>query len=138
MYQRLDMAISTASNPEHEGHENPDHLIGEKKEDAREARHDEHHDGGDHGLAPGRPGDLLGLGADLLQELERTDPCHGDPVPRTCARTARNAGSARKSRRIYTLNFRKSPSPGLKASSSLAGVEGLEPPTPGFGERCSC
>src|SRR3979490_580257 len=76
MYQRWDMAISTASNPEHEGHENPDHLIGEKKEDAREARHDEHHDGGDHGLAPGPPGDLLGLGADLLQELERTDPCH--------------------------------------------------------------
>src|SRR5689334_4411313 len=38
---------------------------------------------------------------------------------------------------IYTLDFRKSPSPGLKAISSLAGVEGLEPPTPGFGDRCS-
>src|SRR5689334_19124060 len=40
-------------------------------------------------------------------------------------------------RRIYTQKFRKSPSPDLRASSSLAGVEGLEPPTPGFGDRCS-
>src|ERR1700720_3415764 len=125
MYQRLDMAISTASDPEHEGHENPDHLIGEKKEDAREARHDEHHDGGDHGLAPGRPGDLLGLGADLLQELEWTDLRHALTLslgrvlgpPGTPGRPA-------KSRRYIYANFRKSPSPGLKASSSLAGVEG--------------
>src|SRR3981081_2753952 len=76
MYQRLDMAISTASNPEHGCHKNQAIVSGEKKEDAGEPRHDEHHDGGDHGLAPGRPSDLLGLGADLLQELERTDPCH--------------------------------------------------------------
>ena len=38
--------------------------------------HDEHHGGGDHGLAPRRPGDLVGLGAHLLQELERTDLRH--------------------------------------------------------------
>src|SRR5262249_33588757 len=52
----------------------------EKKEDPRQARHDEHHQGGDHGLAPRRPRDLLGLGADLFQELERTDLGHADLI----------------------------------------------------------
>ncbi len=37
--------------------------------------HDEHHDGGDRRLAAGRPGDLGGLRAHFLQELERAD-CH--------------------------------------------------------------
>src|SRR5262249_55163937 len=60
------------------------------------------------------------------------------PCLRTRARrTARNVGPVRHFAVIYTREFRKSPSPGLKAISSLAGVEGLEPPTPGFGDRCS-
>src|ERR1700681_4627054 len=76
MYQRLAMAVPNTSNPQHERHEKPNQLIGDEKEDAGETRHDEHHQGGDHGLAPRRPRDLLGLGADLLQELERTDLRH--------------------------------------------------------------
>src|ERR1043165_6936617 len=104
MYQRLAMAVPTISDPEHEGHEVADHLIRHEEEDGGEARHDEHHQGGDHGLAPGRPRDLLGLGADLLQKLERTDLRHSFlPCPRTRARrTAPTIGPVRPFRRyIY-------------------------------------
>src|SRR3954452_2874838 len=112
MYQRLDMAISTASNPEHEGHENPDHLIGEKKEDAREARHDEHHDGGDHGLFARRPGDLLGLGADLLQEFERTDLRHALTLSSdVCSDRPERRVGPQNLAVIYTLISGKAPRP---------------------------
>src|SRR5712675_2021944 len=97
MYQGLDMVISTASNPEHEGHENPDHLIGEKKEDAREARHDEHHDGGDHG-GPRR--NLNGLTFAMR-------PCPSD----VCSdRPERRAGPQNLAV-IYTLISGKAPRP---------------------------
>src|SRR5215813_11593480 len=78
MYQRLAMAVPSGSDAEDEGHEVADHLIRHEEEDGGDARHDEHHQRGDHGLAPGRPRDLLGLGADLLQKLERTDLRHFD------------------------------------------------------------
>ena len=66
------------SDAEDERHGVADHLIRHEEEDGGEGRHDEHHQGGDHGLAPGRPRDLLGLGADLLEKLERTDLRHLD------------------------------------------------------------
>src|SRR5215467_63695 len=82
MYQRLVMVVSTGqlSDAEYERHDVADQLVRDEEEDARQARHDEHHQGGDHGLAPRRPRDLLGLGADLFQELERTDLGHADLI----------------------------------------------------------
>ena len=59
---------------------------------------------------------LAELGADFLQELERI-LCHLSSV------FSIPAGHA-----LYLY---------LSVSCRLAGVEGLEPPTPGFGDRCS-
>src|SRR5690349_8082889 len=90
MYQRFAMAVSiaSASDAEDEGHDVADHLIRHEEIHPGEPDHDEHHQGGDHGLSPGRPRDLLGLGADLLEELERTDLRHADPSRPYAPRTA--------------------------------------------------
>ena len=48
-----------------------------RKNTEADRHHDEHHGGGDQRLAPRRPGDLVGLGAHLLQELERAELGHG-------------------------------------------------------------
>src|SRR5579883_683757 len=82
MYQRLAMLFSavlsvmSAADAEDERHEIADDLIRHREEDAGQYHHDEHHDRRDHDLPPGRPRDLLGLGPNLLEELERTDLRH--------------------------------------------------------------
>src|ERR1700724_3564871 len=75
MYQRLAMGLPAVSgaDAEDEGDGDAEDRVRSRKEDAGKRDHHEHHDGGDHHLAPGRPRDLLGLGANLLQELLRTD-----------------------------------------------------------------
>src|SRR5215471_848281 len=76
-------SIPPAPSPadaEHEGHEKPHHLVRHQEEDGSDGHHHEHHAGGDGGLTPGRPSDLRRLGADLLQELERTDLRHSLPA----------------------------------------------------------
>src|ERR1700730_8035727 len=75
MYQCLSAippAPSTA-DAENERHDETHDLVRDQEEDRRDRDHHEDHRGGDGGLAPGRPGDLLGLGATLLHELEGTD-----------------------------------------------------------------
>src|SRR4029077_14707144 len=75
MYQCLSVippAPSTGA-AENEGHEHAHDLVRDQKEHGGNGDHHKHHGGGDGGLAPARPGDLLSLGAHLLQELERTD-----------------------------------------------------------------
>src|SRR5215467_12931436 len=123
MYQCLSAippAPSTAADAENERHDETHDLVRQQEEDRRDRDHHEDHRGGDGGLAPGRPGDLLGLGAHLLQELERTDLRHSLPAAPLVTRH-------------NPLKFRLLSRAGLR----LAGVEGLEPPTPGFGDRCS-
>src|SRR5262249_35541742 len=43
-----------------------------------DADHDENHHGGEPGLLPARPGDLLGFPAHLLEELDRRGAAHHD------------------------------------------------------------
>src|SRR6266540_5293817 len=79
MYQRLAMVCVnpiSAADPEDERDHKANHLIGEQKEHGSERHHDEHHCGGDCGLATRRPSDLFGLGAHFLHELERACFCH--------------------------------------------------------------
>src|ERR1700685_861998 len=75
MYQRLAMFLSATSgaDAEDEGHDVADYQIRDREEDDSEPHHHEDHDGGDHDLLAGRPRHLLGLGADLLEELLWTD-----------------------------------------------------------------
>src|ERR1700683_1545870 len=102
MYQRLAMFLSATSgaDAQHEGHEIADHQIRDREEDASEPDHHEHHDRGDHDLLAGRPRDLLGLGADLLEALLRTD--HRDLAFEMLAgRPASRAGRVDLVRLIY-------------------------------------
>src|SRR5476649_2264564 len=60
-----------SGNPEEGLHDKGDHLVGQKEEDRRDHDEDEDHAGGDHGFAPGRPGDLAGLEADFAEIFDR-------------------------------------------------------------------
>src|SRR5262249_37003374 len=124
MYQCLSVippAPSTA-DAENEGHEHTHDLVGHQEEYGGDGHHYEYHGSGDGGLAPTRPRDLLRLGAHLLQELERSDLRHR-------ASLRLSGGAAHNPLRC--LDFAD------RAGLRRAGVEGLEPPTPGFGDRCS-
>ena len=74
MYQRL--AMKLAADAEDEGDDDSHDLIRKEEEDRRSRGHHKHHDRGDRGFAARRPGDLVTLGAHLLQKLERTDLGH--------------------------------------------------------------
>src|SRR5262249_19092032 len=124
MYQCLSVippAPSTA-DAENEGHEHTHDLVGHQEKYGGDGHHYEYHGSGDGGLAPTRPRDLLRLGAHLLQELERTDLRHRAYLPPS-------GGAAHNPWRC--LDF------AARAGLRLAGVEGLDPPTPVFGDRCS-
>src|ERR1700692_1723258 len=103
MYHRWAMFLSATSgaDAQHEGHDVADHQIRDREEDAGEPHHHEDHDRGDHDLLAGRPRDLLGLGADLPEELLRTD--HRDLALhlRDARRTPRQPGRASRSRPTY-------------------------------------
>src|SRR2546426_6665079 len=71
--------------------------------------HDDDDGRSDH-LVPARPGHLLHLAIGVADEFPRYDP----PVLRSCCQSVLFHGS-----------------------SVVAGQEGLEPPTCGFGDRCS-
>src|SRR5262245_38015886 len=114
MYQCLSVippAPSTA-DAENEGHDHTHDLVGHEEEYGGDGHHDEYHGGGDGGLAPARPRDLLRLGAHLLQELKRTDLRHiayliaSLPPSRACGRNP-----------LRCLDF------GDRAGLRLAGVE---------------
>src|SRR5262249_18511916 len=123
MYQCLSdiPPAPSPANAENESNEHAHDLISQQKENGGDGYHDEDHCRGDGSFPPRRPRDLLRLDAHLLQELERTDLCHVVDL-RPCRAGGRNL-----------LRFRLVGRAGLR----LAGVEGLEPPTPGFGDRCS-
>src|SRR5689334_6907992 len=57
-------------NPEQRLYDEGDHLVGYQKEQRRDHDEDEDHARGDHGLAPGWPGDLAALGPDFPDELD--------------------------------------------------------------------
>src|SRR6185437_3307348 len=134
MYQRfglVDVVVSAVSfiapeplapDAEHESNGNPDHLIRNQKEYRRNRDHHEHHSGGDRGFAARRPGHLAPFLAHFLQEAEGTDPLAAHLCRRLIAHPCSLLSTTHY---LYVRPVR------------LAGVEGLEPPTPGFGDRCS-
>src|SRR5262245_38300201 len=62
-----------SGNPEQQLHDEADDLVGHQEEQRGNHDEDKDHAGGDHGLAPGRPGDLGHLGTDLANELDGVD-----------------------------------------------------------------
>ncbi len=58
------------AEPKDEGDQDMDDLIRGEKKQARQYAHDDDEHGGDHRLPPVRPGDLGGLGADVLEKLK--------------------------------------------------------------------
>src|SRR4026208_1794236 len=59
-----------SGDPEQQLDDEADDLVGHQKEQCRDHDEDEDHAGGDHGLAPGRPGDFRHFGTDLANELD--------------------------------------------------------------------
>src|SRR5262245_60263447 len=57
-------------NPKQRPDDEADDLVGHQKEQRRDDDEDEDHAGGDHGLAPGRPGDLAHLRPDFTHEFD--------------------------------------------------------------------
>src|SRR5260221_11346098 len=57
-------------NPKQCSHCKANDLVSHQKEHRRDHDEDEDHAGGDHGLAPGRPGDLGHLGTDFADKLD--------------------------------------------------------------------
>ena len=135
MYQRfglVDVVVSAVSfiapeplapDAEHEGNGNADQLIRDQKEYRRDSDHHEHHSRRDRGLAARRPGHLAPFLAHFLQEAEGADPLASHLCRRLIAHPC--------SLLIYLTHYL------YLCPVRLAGVEGLEPPTPGFGDRCS-
>src|SRR5260370_38664698 len=60
-----------SGNPEQQLHGEANDLVGHQEKQRRDDDEDKDHAGGDHGLAPGRPGDLGHLGANLADEFDR-------------------------------------------------------------------
>src|SRR5690606_525036 len=91
-------------------------------------------------LVTGRPDDLLQLGDHLADE--QRDPREEATLLRR-PRTGRAAGTLGPARRARGLTHRRSSSlvwvsgPGSRLDAALAGQEGLEPTTAGFGDRCA-
>src|SRR5262249_47991825 len=115
-----------ATDAEHESDGNADQLISDKEENGRDRDHNEHHAGGDRGFAARRPGHLAPFLAHFLQEAEGADPL----ASHFCRRLIAHPYSL--SIQLNTLSMCP-----VRRVRTLAGVEGLEPPTPGFGDRCS-
>src|SRR5581483_7013108 len=113
----------SSTNAEHERHQNTHDLVRDEKDDRGDRHHDEDHGRGDGGLAPGRPSHLLPLGTDLLHEFEWTDLCHD---------SCRSSWRPQPASSYLAISHSAA-----SLAAVLAGVEGLEPPTPGFGDRCS-
>src|SRR5918993_1191615 len=57
-------------NPEQQIYDEGDDLVGNEEEQRRDHDEDEDHAGGDHGVAPGRPGDLGHLGSDFADKFD--------------------------------------------------------------------
>src|SRR5580698_11576186 len=59
-----------SGNPKQRPHDEADDLVCRQEENCSDHNEDEDHAGGDHGLAPRRPGDPGHLGADFAHELD--------------------------------------------------------------------
>src|SRR4051812_8621824 len=115
-YQRI--AIGSGSETEDEAHAVREYLVDDEEEDRGDEHHHEDHGRGDARLLAGRPGHARHFLPDLTIEL-----CGG----RFGHDRVRKLPSMTRRRRI----------PDRAHFTRVAGVEGIEPPTPGFGDRCS-
>src|ERR1700749_4319431 len=117
----------SASDTEDELHAAREHLVDEKKEHRRNDHHGKDHGGRNGCLLARRPGHTTDFLSALPQKFERRGFCHHKPL---------EGGLYSSPARILLA-----PAPrfgcGIELAQGLAGVEGLEPPTPGFGDRCS-
>src|SRR4029079_13764853 len=128
MYQRfglVDVVVSAvafiapeplAPDAENEGTVNRDELIGDQEENGRDRDHHEHHSRGDRGFAARGPGHLAPFFSHFLQEAEGAEPL----ASYLCRRLIAHPCSLLISLIIYIY----------LCPVRLAGVEGLEPPTP--------
>src|SRR5271165_2314734 len=85
---RLGAMLAAAAKTERERNQFAQNLIDDHEEQARKHHQHQHQSGGDERLASRRPDDLGGLGAHLLDELERIGHCSSN-------RTSRAGGVAR-------------------------------------------
>jgi hypothetical protein len=108
--------MTSGSDAENKAHEMTKAEIDEEKEKRSRHHHEQDHARGNACLFPRRPGDLAHLLADLPQKFYRTADCHDVPLETPYIASGDAEG---------------------KSVVAMAGVEGLEPPTPGFGDRCS-
>ena len=101
-----------ASQPQYGFDTNRQHLIDEQEKDSRYRNEDENHHRRNHSFAAGWPSDFRHLAPNLLHEFAWVGLRH----------LRLNLSLA--------VQFVRPP-------FRVAGVEGLEPTTPGFGDRCS-
>ena len=95
-----------------------------------EDRHQDHDDRRRVDLFLRRPGDALQLVADLAEEQARALEAAAGRFPARVSSVV--VSSCHRSIRFRLLPISLDP-----RSAKLAGQEGIEPPTPGFGDRCS-
>src|SRR4051812_41747623 len=128
MYQRDIMFL--AQQAEQRLDDRVERRVGAEEEDGEEGGHDHDHDRALDGLLPARPHDLRRFRANLVEKRLGADLRHF-PHLRKHAERSGFPGPESTKRKTWSLY-----APGLKAAG-LAGVEGLEPPALGFGDRCS-
>ena len=101
----------------------------DQEKNRSDRHHDKHHGGRDHGLPARRPGHLARLFTHFLEKLERR--CRH-------SNTVSIPSVVQQVQCSHDRHFAQaSQVVDLTPHSSLAGVAGLEPATPGFGDRCS-
>jgi hypothetical protein len=114
-----------------------DQLVNHKEKDGRHASHGQNGTRGHKRCPPGGPGDPFGLGTHVMQELTGTER-HEPTLFTSCVHATLNGRPEHYSALHETPHCQK-----IKAEFSrtepenLAGVEGLEPTTSGFGDRHS-
>ena len=117
------LVCTLAEQAEQELDDGAERRVDAEEEDGEQRRHDHDHHRRHQSLPPRRPDDLGRFGPDLPQELAWIDPRHVLASPfltdlyRKCLRSMRRRLRARRTK--------------------VAGVEGFEPTTLGFGDRCS-
>src|SRR5208282_4585035 len=102
--------LATAAKTERERNQFAQNLIDDHEEQARKHHQHQHQSGGDERLASRRPDDLGGLGAHLLDELERIGHCWSIRTSRRkrpAAPGLKNSRRGASRRRATSASYRK-------------------------------
>src|SRR3990172_3323492 len=137
MYHCLDVVADVTSVPQDPGEDLAHQEVQAVEVEAEEDGSDQHHDGGGVDLLLRRPRHLLELAPDLGEEGLEFGELLGAPAKRP------GEPRGRPKPTVFALVHLSCLCHGLHVTSSrstpfrVAGQEGLEPPTPRFGDRCS-